>query len=261
MTKPYILMTNDDGIHAPGIRHLWKSMHSFADIIIVAPATEQSAVGLSVTIRQPLSFEQFDWMDDKTEAWAVKGTPADCVKLALNVILKKKPDLILSGINKGNNAGRNILYSGTVGAVIEGVHQSIPGIALSLDEDEDPSFTNVEHLIPGLVNYILKHPLPDGTFLNVNFPKHSGEPIKGMRLTRQGKEYWKESLQERRHPSENKAYYWLGRQLAQFDEVHDTDIMWMRRGYAAAVPIHICELTHHGHLAEQQDLFHKFFEG
>jgi 5'-nucleotidase len=258
MSKPFILITNDDGIYAPGIQHLWQSMHEFADIIVVAPAMEQSAVGLSVTIRQPISIERIKWRDTQVEAWAVKGTPADCVKLALNAILHKKPDLILSGINKGNNAGRNILYSGTVGAIIEGVHQGIPGIAFSLDEDTDPCFANVESFIPQLTHYMLQHPLPSGTFLNVNFPKNDGEKIKGVRLTRQGKEYWKENLQKRNHPTEGNPYYWLGKQLAQFEEEDDSDIVWMRKGYAAAVPIHINELTHQGHLTEHQALFHEF---
>jgi len=105
---------------------------------------------------------------------------------------------------------------------------------------------------------VIKHPLPAGTFLNVNFPKHSPEGIKGIKLTRQGREYWMENLQAREHPTEGNPYYWLGKKLAQFDEEQDSDIIWMRKGFAAAVPIHVGELTHLEHLSSQQDHFHQF---
>lgn len=258
MTRPLILMTNDDGIYAPGIQHLWNSVRHFADVIIVAPTQEQSGVSMSLTLRQPISFDRFKWCDDETQAWALRGTPADCVKIAMNVIVPRKPALVLSGINRGNNAGRNVLYSGTVAAVIEGIQQNVPGIAFSIDEDFHPNYAAVEALIPQIVHYTLHHPLPAGTFLNVNFPKHTAEGIKGIKLTRQGREFWREDPQERIHPSEGKSYYWIGRKLAQFEEEEDSDIMWLRKGYAAAVPIHIGEMTNHTHLNHQKDVFHRF---
>src|ERR1700722_13841399 len=120
--QPYILVTNDDGVYAPGIKHLWKSLNQIADVVVVAPASEQSAVSLSITIRHPLRIEKIDWpLHGNAKVWSINGTPADCVKLALSVILPHPPQLIVSGINRGNNAGRNVLYSGTVAAVIEGV--------------------------------------------------------------------------------------------------------------------------------------------
>src|SRR5262245_61117668 len=125
MHKPLrILVTNDDGVHAPGIKHLWQSLRAFADLTVVAPAQEQSAVSLSITIRLPLLIEKVEWEKD-VPVWSVNGTPSDCVKLALNVILDQKPDLIVSGINRGNNSGRNLLYSGTVAAAIESVIHEI----------------------------------------------------------------------------------------------------------------------------------------
>ena len=260
MSRPLILITNDDGIYAPGIQHLWKAMESLADLVIVAPAAEQSGVGMSISIRQPLHIDKVEWHESKVEAWAVKGTPVDCVKIALSSILKKSPDLILSGINRGNNAGRNIIYSGTVAAVMEGTHRNIPGIALSLDEEISPRFDLVSPFVPKLVDFVLTHKLPLGTFLNVNFPKNSPEGIQGVRFTRQGKEYWKENLEERTHPSEGKSYYWLGRQLAQFEEDEDSDICWLRKGFATAVPIHVGELTHHAHLSRHQALFHDYMD-
>src|SRR5689334_3155261 len=117
--RPHLLITNDDGINAPGIRALWEALKDYADVTVVAPANEQSAVGLSTTIRHPLHISDVDWGSNSRNIWSVSGTPADCVKLALNAILDTKPDLIVSGINRGSNLGRNVLYSGTVSAVIE----------------------------------------------------------------------------------------------------------------------------------------------
>ena len=126
MSKNFrILIINDDGIHAPGLIHLWKALVDLADVTIIAPAIEQSGVGLGITLRSPLHIESVAW-NKGTPAWKISGTPADCVKMALSVILKTPPDLIVSGINRGSNSGRNVLYSGTVGGVIEGVLRNIP---------------------------------------------------------------------------------------------------------------------------------------
>src|SRR5574338_1188667 len=128
--KSHILITNDDGIKAPGIQHLWSALKDFATISIVAPKTEQSGVGLGITIRSALHIEEFAW-EELDSCWSVTGTPADCVKMALSVLLPSPPDLIVSGINRGTNAGRTVLYSGTIGGVIEGILRGIPGIAFS----------------------------------------------------------------------------------------------------------------------------------
>ena len=167
--RPLILITNDDGIYAPGIKHLWNSLRNTADLAIIAPASEQSAVGLSLTLRQPLQINQIDWPEN-SPAWSITGTPADCVKMALSVILPVKPTLVVSGINRGTNSGRGVLYSGTVGGTIEAVLQGIPGIAFSCFDYDNPYYQNAESAIPKIVEYILQHPLPFGTLLNVNFP-------------------------------------------------------------------------------------------
>src|SRR5262249_28069062 len=139
--RPYILVTNDDGVHAPGIKHLWTALAEVADVVVVAPVSEQSAVSLSITVRHPLRIEKMEWPWAKeAQVWTINGTPADCVKLALSVILPHPPQLIVSGINRGNNAGRNILYSGTVAAVIEGVMHNIPGIAFSVANYFHPDY-------------------------------------------------------------------------------------------------------------------------
>lgn len=258
--RPFILVTNDDGVYAPGIKHLLKALSSSADLIVVAPATEQSAVGLSITIRHPLRIEKIDWQIADSDVWSVNGTPADCVKLALSVILPRAPDLVVSGINRGNNSGRNVLYSGTAVAVIEGIMHDIPGIAFSVADYFNPNYAAVESYIPSMIEYILAHPLPKGTFLNVNFPNDRDGGIKGVRFAKQGKEYWTENPEERAHPAEGSNYYWLGAKLAQFEEESDSDVVLLRNGYVTAVPIHVCDLTHHSHVEKHRKHFESFFE-
>lgn len=255
--RPHILITNDDGIHAPGIKHLWNALKEIAEITIVAPSSEQSAVSLSSTIRHPLRIERVKW-EESDQVWSVSGTPSDCVKLALNVILQAKPDLIVSGINRGSNAGRNVWYSGTVAAIIEGTIRDIPGIAFSLAEYFNPSFDHVVPYIPHLVDYVRTQPLPNGTFLNVNFPPSTEGGIKGIRMTRQGKQYWAENPEQRHHPVEGHAYYWLGSKLAEFKEDEESDITWLNKGFATAVPIYIGDLTHGHHLTTHKTCFEEF---
>lgn len=255
--KPHILITNDDGINAPGIRHLWNALKDHARLTIVAPAQEQSAVGVSITIRQPLRIEKREW-DANTAAYAVTGTPADCIKMALIRLLETKPDLIVSGINRGSNAGRNILYSGTVGGTIEGVMNGVPGIAFSCYDFFDTDYTITEKHIPKIVADVLAHPLPTGTLLNVNFPEKKHE-LKGFKMARQGMQFWTADPDERTHPAEKHSYYWLGSKLAEFDEHEESDIAWLARGYMTAVPVHVGELTDHAHLAHRKSRFESLF--
>lgn len=252
---PHILITNDDGIFAPGIKHLWESLHKFASLSIVAPLSEQSGVGLSTTIRTPLRIDHSTHFGH-SKAWSVNGTPADCIKLALSVLLESPPDLVISGINRGSNAGRNVLYSGTVAGVIEGVMHDIPGIAISCWDFYDTNYSHAVQYTPNILKYILQHSLPKGTFLNVNFPPYA-EGIKGIKFTRQGKEFWAENPDKRQHPAELQPYYWMGVKPALFDEEEDCDISWLRKGYAAAVPVHIGELTDHQHLRDRREAFEK----
>lgn len=256
MKKPKILITNDDGIHAPGIKYLWHALKDLADLTIVAPSNEQSAVALSITIRNPLQIHNVQW-EDETPAWHVNGTPADCVKMALSVIMENPPDIVVSGINRGSNAGRNVLYSGTVGGVIEAVLRNIPGIAFSCCKYVAPDYSLVEKYIPAIVDHVLNHKLPHGTLLNVNFPKSE---VQGFKLSRQGKEFWGEAPDERNHPYEGHSYYWMGAKLLQFDEHEESDITWLKRGYVTAVPIHVSELTDLEHLNEKKAHFEALFD-
>lgn len=257
-TRPCILITNDDGINAPGLYHLWKALGSAFDLVICAPSHEQSAVGLSITIRSPLRVEEVSW-PQQGKAWSVTGTPADCIKLAIHKILGKTPDLIVSGINRGSNAGRNVLYSGTVAGVIEGAMRNVPGIAFSCLDYSNPDYAQAEKFIVTIVSHLLESPLPTGTILNVNFPSSKTGIPKGLRLTRQGLEYWVEDPSERQHPAEGHFYYWLGTKLAQFDEHEDSDIAWLRQGYVTAVPLQVHDLTDHALLAMRSPHFNKLF--
>jgi len=261
MTKrPNILITNDDGIHAPGIKHLWNALKDHANLTIVAPAGEQSAVGMSITVRHPLQIHKMDWYQPNSNIWSVTGTPADCVKMALSVVLDSPPDLIVSGINRGTNAGRNVLYSGTVAGVIEGTLHGIPGIAFSCRQYQSPTYHTVEQYIPKVVDYILEHPLPNGSLLNVNFPEDTENGVKGFKMTRQGLEFWGEDPDERSHPAEGHSYYWMGAKLIEFDEHENSDIAWLKKGYMTAVPVHVSELTDHKHLEEHKSHFEEILE-
>ncbi len=239
--RPYLLITNDDGIHAPGIKHLWQVVHKHADVVIVAPHNEKSGAGLSITWTKPLHLRPFPW-ENKTPAWSLNGTPADCVKMALAVLLEKKPDMVISGINRGSNAGRTVLYSGTVGGAIEAVLKGIPGIAFSFSDFEDPPTAVTEKYIFPIIQHFLKNPIPPGTLLNVNFPHNCQEKILGVRMTRQGKSHWKEEPDRRVHP-EGAPYYWLGGAWGSVEEDPQSDVALLEEGYISIAPIHVGELT------------------
>jgi 5'-nucleotidase len=251
--KPNILLTNDDGITSPGLKQLWESLYTSSNISIVAPAYDQSGVGLGVTLRNPLQIDKFKW-EEETAAWKVTGTPADCVKLALGVLLKKQPDLIVSGINRGSNAGRTVLYSGTVGGTIEGAMRGIPGIAFSYENMENPDYSSIGEYILPIVKYVLENPLPPGTILNVNIP-HVLE-IKGIKFARQGRSYWLDNPDERMHP-EGTPYFWLGGRWAQHEEFEDSDVYLLRDGYVSVVPLHVDELTDQRFLNLHREKFEK----
>ncbi len=250
-----ILLVNDDGIHAPGLRYLWEALKDRAHITIVAPATEHSGAGSSISIYKPLQLQRVTWMDD-TPAYSLSGTPADCVKIALSEVFNTPPDLLLSGINPGHNAGSNIFYSGTVGAAIEGVFNGIPSAALSIDEHRNPEYTQAASYVTRIVDFLLAGHLPQDTILNVNFP-HS--ELKGFRLARQGRSYWREVPEQRTHPS-GFPYYWLNGEHAVYPEHDESDIGLLAQGYATAVPVRVRELTHNDMLDEHRETFERLME-
>ncbi len=260
MTKPFLLITNDDGIHAPGIRHLWESVASFADVAIVAPQNEKSGSGLSITWTKPLVIQEISW-PQSVSAWSVNGTPADCVKMALSVLLKRRPDMVISGINRGSNAGRTVLYSGTIGGVIEGILKGIPGIAFSFcDFDAPPQIATEPYVVP-LIRHFLEHPLPTGSLLNVNFPENCALKTNGFKLVRQGRGQWSEAPDKRTHP-EGMHYYWLGGKWQPcVDEGVESDVHWLEKGYVTGVPIHVGELTDHQAIASHKTRVEGLFNG
>lgn len=239
--RPFLLITNDDGINAPGIKHLWQAVHEEADVAIVAPLTEKSGCGLGITWTKPLHIHPMTW-EKNTPAWSLNGTPADCVKMALSVLLDRQPDMIISGVNRGSNSGRTVLYSGTVGGVIEGALRGLPGIAFSFSDSEiPPSEVTKKYLFP-VIRHFLANPLPIGTLLNVNFPYNCKDEIKGFRMATQGKSRWLEAPDKRIHP-EGAPYYWLGGAWGTVEEDPASDVALLDQGYVTAVPIHVGELT------------------
>lgn len=255
--KPKILITNDDGISAKGIWHLWNSLKDFANVTVIAPAVEKSGVGLALTLHKPITINPIKWQAGSS-AWKITGTPADCVRFGLRVVLQEKPDLIVAGINKGSNAGRNVLYSGTIGGVIEGTLRNIPGIAFSsVEEDQDPNYKQIEPYITPIVKHILEHPLSDGTILNVNFPEKV-TAFKGVKMASQGRGFLKEDPQKRIHPK-GSAYYWHGGQWDHYDEHEDSDVSLLKQGYVTAVPIHVDQLTDHDFLKKRKIHFDSHF--
>ena len=258
--RPHILISNDDGIHAPGIKQLWKALRPHAELTVVAPSGEQSAVGLCTTLRSPLRLEKVFWGEAEEHLWSVTGTPADCVKMALHSILDSPPTLIVSGINRGANMGRTVLYSGTLAAAIEGIMQGIPGVAFSSsDYYAEPDYQAMANYIPNIVKYVLDHPMPSGTLLNVNFPERNLGQFKGLKMTAQGKDWWGENPDKREHPNEGHSYYWLGGKLRPSHDSDDADGAWLRQGYITAVPVHVADLTDRNHLEKSKLHFESLF--
>lgn len=244
----HILVTNDDGIQAPGIQHLVSSLLPFARLTVVAPAVEQSGAGLGITIYRPLTPQPYEWAG--VDAYAVKGTPADCVKMALSLLLKSPPDLIVSGINRGSNHGRCLLYSGTVGGVIEGVFRGIPGIAFSLFDYDNPSYTAFLPYVASITQYVHRHPLPSGTLLNVNFPVINEENRYELKLTRQGRQYW---IEDPSHDQE--SLFMKNAKLSQGEDHLESDSYWLNKGYITASPVHVDELTDWRYLKAKKEEF------
>jgi 5'-nucleotidase len=255
MKRLKILLTNDDGINARGIRTLWEGLKDVADLALVAPSSEQSGKGVSVTFYGPIRVEKRS-THDNTPAFAVFGTPADSVKLALGGLLNWTPDLIVSGINHGSNAGRGILYSGTVGSVIQGTLQGIPGIAFSYTCPDTEEFPHVKPYLFPLIEYVMEYSLPSGTFLNVNFPS---QPIQGIKMARQGLEFWYEAPRKVEHPAGYFEFHLEASRLSH-DEHPESDIALLEGGFVTAVPIHISELTDQTHFEEQRSCFDIFIE-
>jgi len=251
MSKPLILVSNDDGITAPGIRNLVDAVKHLGEVVIVAPDSPQSAMGHAVTISKPLRLDKTDIYGDIL-AYQCSGTPADCVKLAVDKVLHRKPDLMVSGINHGSNSSINILYSGTMSAAMEAAIEGIPAAGFSLcDFAYDADFSLAKKIASKVAENILANGLPTSTLLNVNIPKVSELDFKGVKVCRQAVAKWKEEFDERLDPSGRK-YYWLTGKFINHDKGDDTDEWALANQFASVVPVHF-DLTAHHAMARLHD--------
>lgn len=236
MSRPLILVTNDDGIVAPGIRALVEVAQTLGDVVVVAPDSPQSGKGHAITIHEPLRLKKVNPFPG-IEAWESSGTPVDCVKLAKHVVLKDRPiDLCVSGINHGSNASINILYSGTLSAAMEAALESIRSIGFSLlDFSFDADFEPAKPWVKHVMEYMLARPFHTGQLLNVNIPKLPSDQLKGLRICRQADARWIENMVEGRDPA-GQPYYWLSGEFVNTDQADDTDVWALENGYISVVP-------------------------
>ena len=244
-SKPLILVTNDDGISAPGIRMLIEVMNEIGDVVVVAPDSPQSAMGHAITINSTLHCHKIKVTEGPQEEFSCSGTPADCVKIAVNELMDKKPDLCVSGINHGSNSSINVIYSGTMSAAIEAGIQGIPAIGFSLlDLSWNADFTPLKKIISQITLEALSHKIPRGVVLNVNFPKLREQQIKGIKICRQAKANWVEEFDKRTNPM-GKKYYWLTGTFVNDDKGEDTDEWALSKGFVSVVPTQFDLTAHH----------------
>ncbi len=243
MNKPTILVVNDDGITAPGIKSLIEVMQEIGHVVVVAPDGPQSGMGHAITIGKPLRFDKVD-LYKGVEMYKCSGTPVDCVKLAVNKVFKgKKPDLCVSGINHGLNNSINVIYSGTMSAAVEGAIEKIPSIGFSLDDfAQDADFSHCKKFIKTIALQVLANGLPEATLLNVNFPKGAG--LKGIKICRQANAKWAEDFEERTDPYK-RPYYWLTGVFENYDKGEDTDVWALDNGFVSVVPVQFDLTAHH----------------
>ncbi|MBI1802934.1 MAG: 5'/3'-nucleotidase SurE [Ignavibacteriae bacterium] len=243
-----ILVSNDDGIDAPGIQALAGEMKKLGDVTVIAPDKQRSAVGHAITMNYPLRASKF-YKNGEFFGYAIEGTPADCVKLAIRSLLPEKPDILVSGVNHGSNTAINIIYSGTVSAATEGTILGIPSIAISLTTyGSEPDFRYAALFARKLAEMVARKGLPEATLLNVNVPAIQKKEIKGVRVTRQGKTRWDDTFDVRRDPND-KEYYWLTGKLEVIDTSDDTDEIAVMNNYISITPIQY-DLTDYATLAK-----------
>ncbi len=241
--KYKILVVNDDGITAPGIKALIEVMQDLGEVTVVAPDSPQSGMGHAITIGKPLRLDKID-LYEGVEMYKCSGTPVDCVKLAVNKIFKgKKPDICVSGINHGLNNSINVIYSGTMSAAVEGAIENIPSIGFSLDDYTwDANFEHCKKFIKQICMQVLKNGLQPGVLLNVNFP--AGAQLKGIKVCRQANAKWKEEFDERQDPYK-RNYYWLTGVFQSQDKGEDSDVWALENNYVSVVPVQFDLTAHH----------------
>lgn len=239
-----ILVSNDDGINSEGLDALVAALQELGEVIVVAPDRDQSASSHSLSLHRPLRMDRI-----AHNVYSVDGTPTDCINLAVNGILRgNKPDLVVSGINKGANLGDDVTYSGTVSAAMEGTLLKIPSIAVSLNARNDFHFETASKYSREISNYVIEHGLPEGILLNVNIPNLENRDIKGLKITKQGKRIYDEPVVEKVDPR-GKQYYWIGGDELGYEDIDESDIVSVNDGYVSVTPIKL-DLTDYGYLSK-----------
>lgn len=245
MEKPIILVTNDDGIYAPGISNLIDFVANLGEVYVVAPDKAQSGMGHAVTINATLHCQEVNIHQNVKKQWSCSGTPVDCVKIAIDKLLPQKPDICVSGINHGSNSSINVIYSGTMSAAVEAGIEEIPAIGFSLcDFSYDADFLSAQKYIQQIVKNVLKNGLPKGIVLNVNIPKASEKELNGIKICRQADARWIENFDKRQDPR-GKTYYWLTGEFKNFDKGTDTDEWALENNYISIVPTQFDLTAHH----------------
>ena len=234
-----ILISNDDGIEAKGLKSLIEVSREFGDVIVAAPAEQMSGMSHAITIKTPLRAKKL-LEEEGLKIYSCQGTPVDCVKLALNQLAERKPDLILSGINHGSNSSSSVVYSGTMAAAMEGCINVIPSVGFSLlDYDPDANFDAAKKIVTWTITKVLDHGLPEGVCLNMNIPAVEFNELKGIKICRQTKGFWKEEFVKRVDPH-NGEYYWLtGSYFNQEMDADDTDEFVLAQNFVSIVPIRV----------------------
>jgi len=252
--KKLILVTNDDGVTAPGILFLSQIAKQFGDVCVIAPDKAQSGMGHAITLNSTLRIEPSNFHNVNYE-YSCSGTPVDCVKMGVNKFLDRKPDLILSGINHGANLSINVIYSGTMSAALEGAIEGIPSVGFSLsDFSIDADFSHCENVVKQVIEKMLSHKFTETVCLNVNIPKRKADEIEGIKVCRAAKGNWIEEFEERKDPS-GKPYYWLTGKFVNFEEGHhETDLYLNKQGYVTVVPVDF-DMTNHQQVKHFAKLF------
>lgn len=243
--KPLILISNDDGITAPGILATVEVMKTLGTLVVVAPDSPQSGMGHAITINKPLRLVKNNQFGPDIESYQCSGTPADCVKLAVDKVLHRKPDILVSGVNHGSNSSINVIYSGTMSAAMEGAIEGITSVGFSLlDFSWDADFTGAKEYMSRIMKNVIEHGLPTDTLLNVNIPNIPLEEIKGSKICRQANAKWVEEFDHRQDPYK-RDYYWLTGKFTNFDKGEDTDEWALANGYVSVVPVQFDLTAHH----------------
>ncbi|MDH5597681.1 MAG: 5'/3'-nucleotidase SurE [Cyclobacteriaceae bacterium] len=252
MSKPLILISNDDGITSRGIKLLVKLMKELGEVVVVAPDSPQSGMGHAITIGNTLRLEESSIFED-VQSYECSGTPADCVKLAKHFILKdRKPDLVVSGINHGSNTSISVLYSGTMSAALEAAIEGMPAIGFSVcDYSSEADFSHIGEYVTKIAKEVLEKGLPKGVALNVNFPPKRNEEIKGIKVCRQARAKWQEEFDQRVDPN-GRRYFWLAGNFVNFDKGEDNDEWAIANNFVSVVPC-VYDLTAHHAISHIND--------